>query len=79
MIVGGVVSTSVTFLLTWLYPIDPTVGGPLYGLFVLFGVAVGVTVGSVMAFAADWRSDHTMVQMEVRYREPSFQVKGGTS
>jgi hypothetical protein len=79
MIVGGVVSTIVTFLLTWLYPIDPVVGAPLYGLFVVFGVAIGVTVGSVMAFAVDWRSEHTMVQLEVRYREPSIQFKSGTS
>ena len=57
MIVGGGIGAIVTFILTSLFPADPSVGfGPLFAYFALFGVAGGVLLGAVVGIIVDRRS-----------------------
>jgi len=67
MIVGGLVSTITTTLLVALNPVESGMGlSALQGLFVLVGVAVGVTVGTVMALVGDWWSEHHWTHNDLR-------------
>jgi MFS family permease len=54
MIVGGGIGAIVTFILTALFPADPSVGfGALFAYFALFGVTGGVVIGAVVAIILD--------------------------
>lgn len=54
MIVGGGLGAVATFILTALYPADPTVGfGALFAYFALFGIPAGVVLGGVLALILD--------------------------
>lgn len=67
MVVGGLVSTITTTVLVSMNPVEPGLGvNPLHGLFVLVGVAAGVGVGSGIAFAEDWWSDHHVTHSDLR-------------
>ncbi|MGL4340340.1 MAG: hypothetical protein ACRCSP_07965 [Rhodoglobus sp.] len=57
LIVGGGVGAVATFILTSLFPADPSVGfGALFGYFSLFGVTGGVLLGAILAISLDRRS-----------------------
>lgn len=54
MIVGGGIGAIVTFIVTAVFPVDPTVGfGALFGYFALFGVSGGVLLGALLALLLD--------------------------
>jgi hypothetical protein len=57
MIVGGGIGALVTYVLTSLFPADPTVGfGALFAYFALFGVTAGVVLGALLALILDRRA-----------------------
>jgi len=57
MIVGGGVGAIVTFVLTSLFPSDPSVGfGTLFAYFALFGITAGVLLGALLAVLLDRRA-----------------------
>jgi hypothetical protein len=57
LILGGGVGAIVSFVLTALFPVDPSVGfGALFGYFALYGVTGGVLVGALIAIILDRRS-----------------------
>ena len=54
IIVGAGLGAIVTFILTALFPVDPTVGfGALFGYFALYGITAGALVGALLALLAD--------------------------
>ena len=54
LILGGGLGAIVTFILTAIYPVDPSVGfGALFGYFALYGVTAGVLAGAVVAIVLD--------------------------
>ena len=68
MIVGGGIGAIITFVLTALFPADPSVGfGALFAYFALFGITGGVLVGAVLAIILDRVSlkRATAVEVEV--------------
>jgi hypothetical protein len=57
LILGGGVGAIVSFVLTALFPVDPSVGfGALFGYFALYGVTGGVLIGAVIAIILDRQS-----------------------
>jgi hypothetical protein len=57
LILGGGVGAIVSFILTALFPVDPSVGfGALFGYFALYGVTAGVLIGALIAIVLDRRS-----------------------
>lgn len=57
MIVGGGIGAIVTFVLTGLFPADPSVGfGALFAYFALYGVTAGVLLGAVVGVILDRRA-----------------------
>lgn len=66
MIVGGGLGAVATFILTSLYPVDPSVGfGALFGYFSLFGITAGVVVGALIAIILDRMSTKRATAVEV--------------
>lgn len=54
LIVGGGVGAIVTFILTNLFPADPSVGfAATFGYFALFGIPAGIVVGALIAIILD--------------------------
>ena len=66
LIVGGGIGAAVTFILTSLFPFDPTVGfGASFAYFCLFGVPVGVVLGALLAIILDRRATKRARQVGV--------------
>lgn len=66
MIVGGGLGAVATFILTSLYPVDPSVGfGALFGYFSLFGITAGVVLGALIAIVLDRMSTKRAKPVEV--------------
>jgi hypothetical protein len=77
LILGGGVGAIVSFVLTALFPVDPSVGfGALFGYFALYGVTGGVLIGALIAIILDRRSlrnvatASVVVETTVRPDEP---------
>jgi hypothetical protein len=51
---GAGVGGLVTFVMTALFPADPSVGfGPLFGFFAIYGIPAGVALGALVAIVLD--------------------------
>ncbi|MEP6481750.1 MAG: hypothetical protein ABJA94_07050 [Rhodoglobus sp.] len=70
MVVGGFLGVVATFIITSLFPVDPSVGFlSLAGYFSLYGVTIGVLLGAVLAIILDRvasrRAKTVLVEREV--------------
>lgn len=54
LILGGGLGAAVTYILTGLFPVDPTVGfGALFAYAALYGITAGVVLGALVAIVLD--------------------------
>jgi hypothetical protein len=54
LMLGAGVGVLVTFVVTALFPADPSVGfGPLFGFFAIYGIPAGVALGALVAIVLD--------------------------
>jgi hypothetical protein len=54
LLIGAVVGTIVTLILTSLFPADPAIGfGATFGYFLLFGAPAGAVLGAVVGLIID--------------------------
>lgn len=72
MIIGGGLGAIVTYVLTALFPSDPSVGfWASFAYFALFGIPAGVLVGALLALLFDWRSRRHATDVTVERLAPS--------
>jgi hypothetical protein len=70
LLLGGVLGVVVTFILTAMFPADPSVGfAALFGYFAIYGVTGGVVLGAIVGLVFERISIRNSRTVEAEYSE----------